>query len=219
MVDLRVAADFAGNLTRHVLDRFPGATLKQQCNSMHRSIVDFYRRTDELNALTPGMLRTGSKKGGQSKPKLRASDGEMRSLIPWLLELAEKTEDSWENTVLQAAHLLWQMYDCLSQNSFCQATFKELTRKFPLLYLALEQSSPEGLWKFKPKFHLLQELAEFDQVLPSLSWTYRDEDWGGSVAAAPKRRGGTNSAHSTSWKNVLMKFRAQNLVPGWPIQR
>ena len=102
-------------------------------------------------------------------------------MIPWLLELAEKTlnkEDSWENTVLQAAHLLWQMYDCLSQNSFCQATFKELTRKFLLLYLALEQSSPEGLWKFTPKFHLLQELAEFDQVLPSLSWTYRDEDWG-----------------------------------------
>ena len=70
------------------------------------------------------------------------------------------------------------MNDCLSQNSFCQATFKELTRKFLLLYLALEQSSPEGLWKFTPKFHLLQELAEFDQVLPSLSWTYRDEDWG-----------------------------------------
>ena len=69
------------------------------------------------------------------------------------------------------------MYDCLSRNSFCQATFKE-PRKFLLLYLALEQSSPAGLWKFKPKFHLLQELAEFDQVIPSLSRTYRDEDWG-----------------------------------------
>ena len=96
----------------------------------------------------------------------------------WNWQKKLNKEECWENTVLQAAHLLWQMYDCLSQNSFCQATFKELTRKFLLLYLALEQSSPEGLWKFTPKFHLLQELAEFDQVLPSLSWTYRDEDWG-----------------------------------------
>ena len=36
VVDLGVAADFAGNLMRHVLDRFPGDTPKQQRHPMHR---------------------------------------------------------------------------------------------------------------------------------------------------------------------------------------
>ena len=37
-----------------------------------------------------------------------------------------------------------------------------------LLYVELEKHAPAGLWKMKPKFHMAQELCEFDLVNPIL---------------------------------------------------
>ena len=58
---------------------------------------------NRLDTLTMGMLRKTDKKTNKvSAPKLRASAGETRSLIPWSLEFAEALLDksnTFENTI------------------------------------------------------------------------------------------------------------------------
>ena len=221
-MDLGMAADFAGNLLYHILDKFPGASQKERCKAMHRHLQAWYRHntySNKLTSLTPGMLRKESKKGGLSSPKLRASAGEMRSLVPWLCSVASAsldTTDLLENAMLAASKHLLKMYQCLDKDSYNPGELAENCRKFLLFYVSLEDNSAGNLWKFKPKFHMAQELCEFDQVNPSLSWVYRDEDYGGSIAASAKHRGGLNSATATS-RNVLTKFISSNQVPTWPV--
>ena len=54
----------------------------------------------------------------------------------------------------------------------------------------------EGLFRVKPKFHLLHHLVSEVAPLhgpPSLSWCYQDEDWGGHAVKVAARRGGRKS--------------------------
>ena len=77
--------------------RFPGASKDKRLSSVFRSMQSFYRRNsvdNRLDTLTMGMLRKTDKKTNKvSAPKLRASAGETRSLIPWSLEIAEALLD------------------------------------------------------------------------------------------------------------------------------
>ena len=125
----------------------------------------FYRRNsvdNRLDTLTMGMIRKTDKKTSKvSAPKLRASAGETKSLIPWSLEIAEALLDktnAFENTIFQATLQLNACYRLLSQDSWSSS---ELATKvfFLLLYVSLSDSDPEGMfWRFKPKHHLFQEL-------------------------------------------------------------
>ena len=129
-----------------------------------------------------------------SAPKLRASAGETRSLIPWSLEIAEALLDksnTFENTIFQATLQLNACYSLLSRDLWNPQELAIAGQRFLLLYVSLSDSDPEGMfWRFKPKHHLFQELCEFDECCPSQNWTYRDEDMGGTVAAISRRRGG-----------------------------
>ena len=82
----------------------------------------------------------------------------------------------------------------------------------------LQQATQAGIcaWRFKPKFHLMQELAEFDQVNPALCWVYRDEIMGEAYQLLPKEEEAFNTPFSLSG-NVLAKFCAQNKVPQWEL--
>eukprot|EP00971_Amphidinium_carterae_P046157 908670-Amphidinium_carterae.1 len=53
-----------------------------------------------------------------------------------------------------------------------------------------------------PKLHLFLELAR-EGVRPSMSWTYRDEDFGGCMAALARRRGGRDTPSATSYGTLL----------------
>lgn len=108
------------------------------------------------------------------------------------------------------------MYQCLSRDTHPPADMASNCRKILLLYVELEKHAIDGLWKFKPKFHMAQELCEFDLVNPALTWVYRDEDYGGSIAKASQHRGGNNTALAISGQ-TLLKFVADNLVPTWPV--
>ena len=79
--------------------------------------------------------------------------------------------------MLAATQHLVSMYQCLSRAQYSPAEMATHCRKFLLLYVELEQNTAEGLWKFKPKFHMAQELREYDSVNPSVTWVYRDEDF------------------------------------------
>jgi len=61
--------------------------------------------------------------------------------------------------------------------------------------------------------HLLQELCEMQEQPsnPSLFWTYRDEDFGGTVVHISRTRGGNSIPISTA-TSVLQRFIAQNLL-------
>ena len=196
--DLGVAQDFLGNLIYFLLDRFPGASKDKRLSSVFRSMQSFYRRCsvdNRLDTLTMGMLRKTDKKTNKvSAPKLRASAGETRSLIPWSLEIAEALLDksnTFENTIFQATLQLNACYSLLSRDLWNPQELAIAGQRFLLLYVSLSDSDPEGMfWRFKPKHHLFQELCEFDECCPSQNWTYRDEDMGGTVAAISRRRGG-----------------------------
>ena len=104
--DLGVAQDCLGNFIYFLLDRFPGASKDKRLSSVFRSMQSFYRRSsvdNRLDTLTiwecPGPTKKTNK---VSAPKLRASAGETRSLIPWSLEIAEALLDksnTFENTI------------------------------------------------------------------------------------------------------------------------
>lgn len=223
-MDLGVGADFAGNLLFHVLPSFPGTSMKQQCQALHRHLQAWYREnpgwSNKLTSLTPLMIRKQNAKGRLTSPKLRASAGELRSLVPWLLQLAQCTLDTTktlDNMILAATQHLVSMYSCLSRDNYSPQALATHCRKFMLLYVELERTAPAGTWKMKPKFHMAQELCEFDLVNPSLTWVYRDEDFGGSLAKTSKHRGGFNTPFAIS-KNTLLKFVCGNPVPTWPVQ-
>ena len=188
-MDLGTAAGFAGNLLFHVLRCFPGRDIKQQCKVLHPGW------SNKLTSLTPLMIRKKDAKGQYTSPKLRASSADMRSLVPWLLQLAQCTLDNnepLENMTLAATQHLVSMYQCLSRAQYSPAEMATHCWKFLLLYVELEKNTAEGLWKFKLKFHMAQELCEHDLVNPSVTWEYRDEDFEGSMAKVSKHRGGTH---------------------------
>ena len=60
-------------------------------------------------------------------------------------------------------------------------------------------------WRVKPKLHMLLELCS-EGSRPSTFWTYRDEDFGGSVSRMVRRRGGLLSVRAFS-KSLIDKFR------------
>ena len=76
---------------------------------------------------------------------------------------------------------------------------------YMILHVELEKHAPAGLWKMKPQFHMAQELCEFDLVNLSLTWVYRDEDYGGSLAKTSKHRGGFNTP------SVISKIHSPSL--------
>ena len=76
-----------------------------------------------------------------------------------------------DNMILAATQHLVSMYSCLSRDDYSPAALATHCRKFMLLYVELEKHAPAGLWKMKPKFHMAQELCEFDLVTPWLGCT------------------------------------------------
>ena len=83
--------------------------------------------------------------------------------------------------------------------------------KFAIRYVGLHDfcNHVDDLsWRIKPKLHLFLHICS-DNSLPRLTWTYRDEDFGGSVARMARRRGGCLRCGSTS-SAVLTKFKISN---------
>ena len=94
-----------------------------------------------------------------------------------------------ESTILLAMTELHSCYQCLSTGQ--GASLPEQSRRFASLNVALETTGVEP-FGVKPKLHLFQELADMDGCQPALSWTYRDEDFGGAGASevrSPHNRG------------------------------
>jgi len=65
-------------------------------------------------------------------------------------------------------------------------------------------------WNIKPKFHLFQELVQYQSLQlgkPMGFWEYTDEDFVGLVAKLATRRGGANT-HRVLADKVLWEYKA-----------
>ena len=182
--DLGVAADFVGNVLYAVSKEMPGGNSNERCKQMFREIVTWYKANgvqDRLQKLTVTMIQ----KSSTAPPKLRAKAAEARALVPFALYAAQRwlsADGPVHAAIRQAAAALVECYNHLTPEVYDPAELRVASRTFCLQYAALRQFH-EGtcFWRIKPKFHLFQELCEMTRSCPSASWTYRDEDFGGSL--------------------------------------
>jgi len=190
----------------------PGNTELARCRELFLLIQIFYKANDvesRLDHLFPNMLCQKKK-----SPKLRAKAAEARGLVPFARDAAVRyllDTDPAEHAAKQAAIQLASCYDCLSHAAFDHDLLRASCRRFCLLTVALEATDSK-LWRVKPKMHLFQEMCEMQASCPTDSWTYRDEDFGGTLAKISRKRGGLSSAMSTA-KGVLQRFAAKHVLP------
>ena len=155
------------------------------------------------------------RKDKKTPPKLRGKAAQVRALVPFGVQLAEKyLSDANEVEAAAKAGIrhLHQCYQSLSSDSaFGPDVLQSEAIAFAWQYTALSKFHDGVLWRLKPKLHLCLELAA-EHGRPALCWTYRDEDFGGSVSQAARRRGGPLSPKSFS-ANVLDRFRIKQPMP------
>lgn len=213
-VDLGVACDLLGNLLWMILPKMPAGNRREKVTQLFLEIKQLYtdfRSEARLDNLTELMLR----KDATSSPKLRAKAAEARAMVPVARALAERylsEDDAAEQAARKCAEHLDECYACLSRSTR-DTNLPKHGRSFCLLYVALEEAfQDQGLWKVKPKMHLFQELVELSSGRPSSTWTYRDEDFGGSLALMARSRGGANNPPRTA-QMILTKFCLKHAVP------
>jgi len=217
-MDQGVAADFVGNLFWMLLPKMAAPNRKAKLKCLHLEIKKFYLEYDieaKIPTLTQGMIKKQN-----ASPKIRGKAAEVRALVPFARLAAEKflsSGDPVESTVIQMSKHLEQLYGTLSSSCiFRQDLMADNSKHFCMLYSGLEEISRHKrgpVWRIKPKFHLMQEMCEMtDGAAPARSWTYRDEDFGGSAANMSRRKGGHKTAISIS-DNFLTKWSAKHDVP------
>jgi len=108
-----------------------------------------------------------------------------------------------------------QMYACLSRTNWCPVVFETASIAFMNGMVWVERfhqrQEDHTSWRLKPKSHLLLELAR-EGTNPSLTWTYRDESWGGEVAELAHRSGGAFTILAVS-RQMLFRFLARESFP------
>ena len=135
--------------------------------------------------------------------------------MPFALELAVlylSRADPVESTAIQAATCLATCYSLLDPAHYAQAQMKEAGMKFAGLYVALERHFGDGInWRVKPKLHLFLHLLD-NIDSPVETWTYRDEDYGGSAAHTVRAKGGHDTPRSAGCR-LLDRVMAREAFP------
>ena len=210
VADQGVSAVFLGSLFQYILHKLPGQTEHDQISHLFGLVHEYYDSnsiTSRLDNITLKML------GPKAKAKLRACAAEVRGLISFAPLLCRKfldTSNVVDQTVLLASLDLQACYANLSRSDYNQHSMATSCRKFCMLLCELEKKTPQ--FRVLPKLHLFQELCEMTDINPSLTWCYRDEDFGGSLAAMSRVRGGANRAANIA-KSVLLKFCCSHKLP------
>ena len=206
--DQGVAADFQGSVWWKVLRLLPGRSRKIRCTALWAEVQAFYEAKaigDRLQGLTVGMIKQQKK-----WPKLRCLAAQCRALVPFTHGLISRYfagDTPVEESLRVAAGALNACYDALSNDSiFAEDILRTESSKFALQFCALETVEPDT-FRLKPKLHLFLHVCS-DGGKPARTWTYRDEDSGGTVAAYSHRRGGLLSVSAFSG-NLLDRVRMQ----------
>ena len=205
-----VGADWLGSFFVLVASKMPGPNHKARVAQLWGRVQEYYERRgiqDRLQNLTPSMLHAQGK-----WPKLRCSAAQCRALVDFGMEISRLLDagSPAEEAASVGMKHLHTCYQCLSEEViFSKELLTDSSFKFAQQYVALEDRNGRA-WRVKPKLHLFLELC-IEGGKPATCWTYRDEDWGGSVAKMARRRGGLLSTAAFS-SNVLNRFRMQQPV-------
>ena len=214
-VDAGVGADFLGNEFKTLLTKFAG-NRDDQCNALWDEIQQYYKVHDEIKDRMKSFAYKNIRTSGDKAPKLRGTNAaSVRGLIKFGHLAAEKFLDDsvpMEAAIRSAAYHLLMCYECLSDESiFRRDVLRDSSAKFALQYAALRDRSHDPAWRLKPKLHLFLHLCS-QETRPNLYWTYRDEDFMGSVAHQSKMRGSWKRAKSFNI-HALELFAIQNPEP------
>jgi len=215
-MDLGVTQDCLGCLFWHSIETyFSGRTLKDKVQQLWTAIRQHYnahKTPNQLQALTMEMVKRPGK-----TPKLKAKGGETRGLVPFGLELAcqlqEKQNSPYHDTLVKLMARLLDLYMLTSCVDWQPEVAGKSCREFLLLYSSLNRLAQDqgiDLWRIKPKFHLMQELFEFQGTHkgnPRFFWCYRDESFVGLIGTIAHPRGGQHRP-ATVPVATLNKYRA-----------
>ena len=116
-----------------------------------------------------------------------------------------------ESAAIAVATSMWECLQCLSHTKQDSRQLKTSAENFALQYEALRAASPDPLWRVMPKMHLFLELT-MQQARPEKIWTYRDEDFGGTLAKQSRMKGSWKQAKSFS-QHALHLFAYKNPEP------
>ena len=130
-------------------------------------VVDLWRRIEQYyKEFQPGtmlqrLIVKMIKQTGKA-PKLRAKGAGTRHLVPFAVLLAQEIqeirEDSHGNTVLKIASCLFDLYNLFAARPVDYKACTDASRRLCLLFGSLDTHDS---WRVKPKFHMMQELCEF----------------------------------------------------------
>ncbi len=153
---------------------------------------------------------------GSKPPKLRGCNAATcRALIPFADQAAQELlsdDDLKENAAKVAAHHLHMCYQSLSKDSLMvHDVLLHSSIAFALQFATLRDLSADPLWRVMPKMHRFLELC-MDDCRPNLFWTYRDEDFGGTLGHQSKMRGSW-SACASYMRHALDLFALKNPEP------
>ena len=181
---------------------FDGASNKdERCPALLHEVQRLYAENhvnDRLQNLYVSMLQR------KKTPKTRCSAASCRALVPFVAKQAVRfLGDTRVNEAIASAALhLGRCYAALG-SSEDQDALKRSSMLFAAQVVALHKIDPSKC-ACKPMMHLFLELCS-SSAKPARTWTYRDEDFGGSCAQIDRRRGGSLSPAATS-RNLITRF-------------
>ena len=214
-VDMGIGADFLGNLFKVFRDKLPGRNQDLRVGVLWMRVQGFYEGPPKVSDRLPKLQNSWIQSEPANPPKLKGSAACTRALIPFADALARELLDAAQpmrEAMVIAAHHLHKCYKCLSNDTVgWQDILSQSSSAFAHQYEALAAASDGIHWRAKPKLHQFLELCAGGGK-PSLSWTYRDEDYGGGVAHQSRSRGGRLTPAMASY-NTLERFKCHNPVP------
>ncbi len=213
--DIGVTADFIGNFFHEVLQLFPGDNKNERCSNLSGEMHAYYEAEGISDRFDCLLLTFFEPK--DNPYKLRGGAAKIRALVPFVWQLAQEILDinvPKHAAMRHAAFHLNEVYSALSADhpDPC-ATMREHGIKFAIQCVGLRDhlnAADDKAWRIKPKLHLFLHITS-DNSVPRLKWTYRDEDFGGSVARMARRRGNLLKCSSTSMA-TLARFKIGNPV-------
>lgn len=189
----------------------PGRAIAKKVPALWAKVQAYnkqYKPPSCLSGLTIEMIKRQKK-----TPCLKAKGAETRYLVPFGVLLAEEL---WKSKGDPQFHLVWTCMTALHDLYMLMSVEWDASlgaqtcRRFLTQYKKLHVQQPL-LWPIKPKFHLLQELFEFQGPHlgnPKGFWEYKDEGFVGWISTLASSRGGPGSKPSLLPQKVLLQYRA-----------
>jgi hypothetical protein len=214
LVDQGVGADFIGNLFKEFIKLLPGANKKARQKELLRRMRLFYAANGVKDRMVG--LKSWGIQAPKKPPKLKCSAACLRALIPFASQQCVLILDRGNpkhEAMRIAAEKLNECARCLSTDS---ARWREVlpaaSKDFCVQYKALSELSEGRNWVIKPKMHQFLEMC-ISGSKPNMSWTYRDEDFGGTVAQLCRIKGGCWKKVLNYSQKMLTLFKTKHNVP------